>query len=160
MGGLLRALGYSRQIAFNAGAAAAINVVLNLLLIPGFEPLGVPKLGILGAAIATVASYATLGLLMGAELYLALGRIPVSRVILGPLAIALVLSVGLFVIHDSIPGTFLWMVATAGASAVVHWSAVLSIQGFNDEDVLIIKSTQEIYDLEHLMIDRLLRGFD
>jgi hypothetical protein len=130
----LRALGYSCQTEFNAGAAAAINVILNLLLIPGFKPLGVPKLEILGAAIAMTVLYATLSLLIGVELYLALGRIPALRVIPGPLAIALVLSAGLFATYDLIPGMFLWMAATAGVSAAVYWSAFLFIKRLNSQE--------------------------
>lgn len=158
-GSLLRALGRSRQIAVNAGAAAIINVVLNLLLIPGFEPLNVPKLGILGAAIATVASYVTIDLLMAGELYLALDRIPVSRVIVGPLAIATVFLAGLYAIHGAIPGTFLWIVATGGVFALVYWSTVLLVHGLNDEDVMIIKSAREKYGLDHPLLDFVLHHF-
>ncbi|MFB6201886.1 MAG: flippase [Halorhabdus sp.] len=158
-GSLLRALGSSKQIAFNSGIGAAINIGLNLLLIPGFEPLGIPKLGILGAAIATSVSYVAIDLLMAGELYVALGGIPISRVIVAPIGIAAGLFGGLYTIHTAIPGTFLWIVTTSVVFALIYWSAVLLTQGFNDEDVLIIESAQEKYGIEHPILDVALRWF-
>lgn len=158
-GSLLRALGSSRKLAFNSTAAAGVNLALNLLLIPGFEPWGVPKLGILGAAIATIASYLTLDLLMAGELYFVLGRIPVSRVILGPVAIAIVPIVGLYLIHEAIPATFPWIVATGATFAIVYWLAVLFFHGLNDKDVMIIESARERYDIDHPALEFVLRRF-
>jgi len=158
-GNLLRALGSSRQIAFNASAAAVTNIVINLLLIPGFEPLGVPKLGILGAAIATVASYMVIDVLMTGELYLVLDRIPISRVIVGPVAIALAMFGGLFAARALIPGTALWIVVTTAGFAVAYWGAVLLVQGLNDEDVMIIESVCERYGIDHPAIEFALRHF-
>ena len=128
-------------------------------MIPGFEPLGVPKLGILGAAIATVASYMVIDVLMTGELYLVLDRIPISRVIVSPVAIALAMFGGLFAARALIPGTALWIVVTTAGFAVAYWGAVLLVQGLNDEDVMIIESVCERYGIDHPAIEFALRHF-
>ena len=68
VGFFLSMTGHEKDTMRATAASAVINLTLNLLLIP--------KLGILGAAIATSTSVATWNVILGVKLYRRLGLVP------------------------------------------------------------------------------------
>lgn len=134
------ALGKSRLVLFGNVVALAVNVSMNIALIPRF--------GIIGAAVATFLSYGTINLLFGYFLYTRTGIHPFSAAIVrpmlvagtvfllsawllklhihpGPLAIALsvalgVLYVGLFLLSGAVESEEVDMVLAIGDDAGIN----------------------------------------
>lgn len=148
--GLLEAMGHSQLIAINTVAAAVTNVVLNVVLIPGITLPGgfvVPALGIEGAAIATVTAYLLRDVLTVGELWVITDAFITSRKVLAPVVVAAPLLAGLAAIAPVIPGTLLWIVAVSAGFGLAYLLAVVLTLGFEEEEVMLVKSVEEKYGL-------------
>ena len=60
---LLQASGRTIYTLFTQGTGAVLNIILDPLFIYGFEPLGIPSMGVAGAAVATVIGQWVAGIL-------------------------------------------------------------------------------------------------
>lgn len=148
---ILKAVGRSKILSFNSAIAAITNVLLNLVLIP--------RMGLLGAAIATTASFLIRDGLATAEVYFALGRTPLSwratrSVVIG---IPFLAFVGIFVLPAT-PGTILWLLAITGMTTTAFVVTVLLIFGLSETDVMIIRSAEEQYGIPLERVDWLIRA--
>jgi O-antigen/teichoic acid export membrane protein len=74
--GALTSLGHTRLLMYDDIVAAAANIIINLALIPPF--------GLVGAAVATTASYAILNFLYSYQLYRRTGIHPFTRALVVP----------------------------------------------------------------------------
>jgi O-antigen/teichoic acid export membrane protein len=148
---ILQAIGKSKQLAFNNVAAAVSNVGLNLYLIPRY--------GIEGAAIATVASFLVRDLLSMVEVRHYTGSTTLSKEGLSPLAVAVpIFGIAAFV-TPSIPGTFLWIAGFMVSITVLYVAGVIVVLGFTPQEVMIVRSIEEKYGVNIGPIDTLVRRF-
>jgi O-antigen/teichoic acid export membrane protein len=147
---ILESVGRSKTLSVNSTVAAVTNLALNLLLIP--------RLGIVGAALATVVSFVVRDGLAAIQVYRALDWTPLVWRALRPLVIAVpFLAAVVTVVAPRTPTTFLWLVAVASASALVYVVAVLVAFGLSETDVMIIRSAEERFGLKTAAVDWLIR---
>jgi O-antigen/teichoic acid export membrane protein len=146
---MLEALGRSKTLSANSAVAAVSNVVLNLLLIPAF--------GIIGAAIATVASFLLRDGLAVIQVFRSLDRTPLTWQIVQPLAIAVPFITATVFVAPSVPTTILWLLAITAVVAGGYVIAVLVLFGLSDTEVMVIRSAQERFGLEFGPVDWLIR---
>lgn len=144
---LLQARGESDVLAANSALSAVTNVALNFLLIPRY--------GILGAAIATVAAYLVIDGLLVVEFYRILDRWPLPRTVVAPAIVALPLFVGLAVVRPTIPGTLPWIVLTSGVFGVVYAGVVVVALGVRREELMLLHSVEERFGLDLGPVTRL-----
>lgn len=148
---LLEALGHSRLIAFNTLSAAIANVLLNLLLIPGGSLPGgiaIPSLGLEGAALATVAAYLLRDGLTVAEVRYVTGTGVTSWKVIAPVILALPLFGGTAVLAPSVPATLPSIVAVSAGFALVYLLGIVVVLGFEEEEVMLVKSIEERYEVD------------
>jgi O-antigen/teichoic acid export membrane protein len=150
-GSLLTSAGHSRTLAVNSAVGAVANVALNIFLIP--------KYGVTGAAVATVAAYLLMDLMTAVEMVYYTGSNPLSWTHLGPVLTAVPLYGVTWYLAPAVPGTFLWLVGVTGLFGLVYWTLVLVTVGLSETDVMILRSAQEKYDLEYPLLDRFIRQF-
>jgi len=150
---LLQALGRSKEIAFNNISAALVNVGLNVVLIP--------EIGILGAAIATVVSYFLVDFLMVLEVRYHVGRFPFGLSVTKPAIVALPLLAGATLVRasDLVSWRFSWIVLFTVAFGLIYLVAVLGTLGLRPEEVMLVRSIEERYDIDLGPIDALIRRF-
>ena len=146
---MLEALGRSKTLSANSAVAAVSNVVLNLLLIPAF--------GIIGAAIATVASFLLRDGLAVIQVYRSLGRTPLTRQTVQPLAAAVPFVAATAFIAPSVPTTILWLLAVTAVATGAYVVAILVLFGLSETEVMVIRSAEERFGLEFLPVDWLIR---
>jgi O-antigen/teichoic acid export membrane protein len=148
---VLRAYGAAKLVAANHVAAAAINVVLNVLFIPRY--------GIVGAALATAVAYAVSGVLALAEIRVRTGRLTLSRRIVMPFLVGVpVLGLGA-VVAEGVPRTLPWIVGFSAVIALAYWSCMLSLFGLSSAEVMLVRSVEERYGLRLGPLDRVLEWF-
>jgi O-antigen/teichoic acid export membrane protein len=151
-GPILEGLGRSRLLMNNSLSTAVLNLGLNLVLIPRY--------GILGAAMATAASYFIRELLSAIEVWYIIGEVPVDWSAIGPAAVGSML-VGAFAVWVGplVPGTFLWLVVASGAFSVVYLLVVLTLFGLSASEVMVIRSVEERFGLPLGPLNRVIRFF-
>lgn len=146
---LLQAIGRSKEVAFNTATAAAVNVGINLVLIPRY--------GIEGAAVATTISYVLLGLLPTVEMWYHTGGSAVDRSLLGPAVIAVPAALVGYALLPYLPRTLLWMGAFGAVYAAVYVVAVVGTVGLTQTDVMLLRSVEEKYGIDLGPVDALIR---
>ncbi|WP_424018999.1 oligosaccharide flippase family protein [Halorientalis pallida] len=147
---ILEAVGRSKVLSVNSAIAAVTNLGLNLVLIP--------RMGIVGAAVATTASFLLRDGLAAIQVYLALDETPLSWRATRSVTLAVpFLAVVWTVVAPATPGTFLWLVGITGVTATAYVVAVLLVFGLSETDVMIIRSAEEQYGLPLGRVDGLIR---
>ncbi|SFS06561.1 Membrane protein involved in the export of O-antigen and teichoic acid [Halomicrobium zhouii] len=147
---ILESLGLSKTISFNSVVAAAVNLGLNILLIPEF--------GITGAAVATVISFLVRDGLAAVEVYYHLGTTPISWQVIRPVAVAIPsLTIFATIIAPEIPTTIPWLIGATGSFTVSLVLGVLFVFGLSKTEVMVIRSAEERYNLNLGPFDRLVR---
>lgn len=151
-GSVLRAGGKSRPLAFNSILGAALNIGLNLYLIPRY--------GVTGAAIATFAAYGFMDFLRLFELKYYAGTTPLSRRQLPPILLGLPSFGAVWFVRDSIPAGFHWLVVTTILFGLAYWCLVVVVAGLEPEDVMLVESAVEKYDLSIGLLEPLIDRFE
>ncbi|WP_299263752.1 flippase [Halorientalis sp.] len=147
---ILESVGRAKLLSFNSALAAVANLALNWVLIPRY--------GILGAAVATSASFFLRDGLAAAQVYLALGETPLSWRGVRPAILAVpFLWLVSTVVAPATPGTLLWLVGVTGLTSVVYLIAVLLVFGLTETDVMVVRSAEEQYGLPLGRFDAVIR---
>lgn len=146
---ILQAVGWSKTLSFNSAAAAVTNLLLNLVFIP--------RLGITGAAIATVVSFLLRDGLAAVQVYLALDRTPLTWNAVRPVVLAVpFMAIMTAVVAPATPPTVLWLVATTILTAAAYVVTVLITFGISETEVMILRSAEERYELNLTSVDWLI----
>lgn len=146
---ILEGLGRSKLLSYNSIAAALVNVLLNLVLIPVY--------GIVGAAVATGLSFVLRDGLAVYQVRSSIGSVPVSRNSAGLVAVGIPLFAVLGTVVDPVvPTTLPWLIVVTGAFATLYVSTVVVLFGLTDTEVMVVRSAAERYGLELGPLDALL----
>ncbi|MEF8902908.1 MAG: polysaccharide biosynthesis C-terminal domain-containing protein, partial [Haloarculaceae archaeon] len=142
-GGSLTSLGNNRVVLYTVTAAASLNVVLNVTLIP--------QLGIVGAGLATAISTAALALFQASVLFKLHDLIPLGRLGVRTMAVSGAIGVLLYAISSSnvvftVVATVLW--------GVVHGLSIVFL-GVNDRDKRIFVLIEDQLGVQIPFIRRL-----
>lgn len=150
-GPILEALGKSKLAAFNTSAAAAVNLLVNLALIPRF--------GIEGAALATTISFVVLGALPTVEVWYYTRSTSISQRVIFPVLVAIPLTLVTIFISQAMPRSLLWIFGTSSVFALGYIVAVVVSLGFTQEDVMVVRSVEDKYGIPLGPFDTVLRRF-
>ena len=150
-GNLLRGIGASRALAFDAAVGAVSNVALNLVLIPEY--------GILGAAVATLVSYLLMDALKTAQLWYLTERFPLSTAVVAPAVVGAPLVGAAYLLRGAVPTSLPGLVAFGAVFAAVYLVCVVILLGFEPEEVMLVRSAEERFGLPLGPLDWVLRRF-
>ncbi len=130
-GATLISLGRTRFIMLATLAATIMNVILNIILIP--------PLGIVGAAIASVVSITVVNIINLLKLYSLCKAQPLSKNLLKPLIISIVLAVFIQVLAQNFLTITLWILPLL---FILYYSiyvlAMLFTRSFDKEDIALL----------------------
>jgi len=148
----LIALGRSRFVMWVTLIAAMLNVALNIALIP--------PLGIVGAAIASAASFSLANIIVAIRLY-SLGRIqPLSRNLLKPLLACIVLTVLFQVVISRFFTISLWMLPLVFILYYgVYGIATVLLRSFDREDIALLLEIEKRSGVNAAPLKKILRKF-
>jgi len=145
-------LGETRVKMYADFGAAATNLLLNLLLIPRFGPLG--------AAVATSVTFIGMNVALSTYLYRRAGIVPFNAAILTPAAVGIGSFVVVYaVIRTTLSPTVPVMVAGFSVFVAVYWIAILRFGGIEEEEILIVDSIEERFGVDFEPIKRVARWF-
>lgn len=130
-GYLLMMTGYERLQILNTTITAVLNLVLNLVLIQAY--------GIVGAAVATAASFTVLNLLRLVEVWVLLGIQPYSRQYWRG-AIAIFGGTSILLSTKLVPVYGLPQLVVGGSLALATFAAIIWLLGFTEEDEILVKA--------------------
>lgn len=136
----LTSFGHTRLIMYDNTLVAAVNVGLNLLLIPRYS--------YFGAAVATAVSYVLLNLLYSAQLYRVAGVHPLDSSVLRPGVVATVLFAAYYgVVRTVLPPSLLVFVVSFAVLLAVYGVAFVRF-GVESEEVMLVLSFEERFGVE------------
>lgn len=150
-GPILEALGKSKLAAFNTSIAAAVNLLVNLALIPRY--------GIEGAALATTISFVVLGALPTVEVWYYTRSTSVSKRVIFPVLVAVPLTIVAVLVSQAIPRSLLWVFGASAVFALSYAVTVVVAIGFTQEDVMVVRSIEDKYGIPLGPFDTVLRRF-
>lgn len=138
---VLNSIGETRLVMWDNIAAAGVNVVFNLLLVPPY--------GLLGAALGTMAAYVTVNALYSYHVYRTTGMHPFSESLVRPTAAALVVIGGASLLAKStvtIDG--FGLIALAVFLAPFYVLVVLWAGAVDEEEVILVLSFEERFGVD------------
>ena len=148
---LLRGIGSSDRMATYNVIAAVLNVGLNLWLIPRYS--------FVGAAAATVVAYLVKDLLMTYRVKVETGTLALSRGVLVPAALAVPLYGAGAVVAGAFPESFPGLLAFSAVLALAYVVAIVLVQGFTEEEVMLVDSVEERFGVDLGPLSTLVRRF-
>lgn len=132
----LIAIGRSNVIIRAYFISSVINIALNILLIP--------RIGIVGAAIATALSIAIANLVLSAELYRCSGAHPITPVYAKSIILSVIVASPIYIISISPIGNSIWAAIISFAlAALIYAILILATKTFDDEDIMIIRAIRK-----------------
>lgn len=148
----LIAMGRSRFVMWATLAAAVLNVALNIALIP--------HLGIVGAAIASAASFTLANIIISVRLY-SLGRVqPLSGNLLKPLIACIVLTLLFQFIISRFFTISLWMLPLLFILYyAIYGIATVLLRSFDKEDIALLLEIEKRSGINAAPIKKILRKF-
>ena len=148
---LLTAIGRTKVIMLNNALAGGVNLGLNLYLIPRY--------GITGAAVATVASYLLRDLVVLAELKHLTGRLTITRRVLAPLALAVPVFAAGSYLSTLLPISIVVVGALTAVVGLTYALLIVVVLGFAPEEVMLLRSAEEKYGLSLGPLDDIVDRF-
>ena len=128
---MLTMSGRLKLMVMNTGAAFALNVALNALL--------VPRYGIDGAAVATFLSLATFQLMALVQTRLTLGMHPYSLGYLKPLVVGVAAFLAIAAIKAAVgPLPYLLAIVLYATAYAVIYFGLLAVAGIERQDKLVV----------------------
>jgi O-antigen/teichoic acid export membrane protein len=131
---MLKAINRPRVEMYAAGLGLAVNLLLNVLLIP--------VLGIVGAAVATVVGYVMFNLVEVVVIYRLVGTHPFSANSLQPLTVTALVGIGVALFVGKSRLGFLSLVGIGILLVVVQAGAVWGTRSFDETDRVLIEQTK------------------
>jgi O-antigen/teichoic acid export membrane protein len=148
----LLAYGESRFIMWTVLLTAAINVTLDILLIP--------KLSIIGAAIASAVSLVLTKIILCVRTYQISGTQPLSTNLAKPVVAAAVLAVLFKVTVGNLFTVTLWMLPLLFILYfAIYVLAVIFTRSFDQEDIALLLDVEKMSGVDAGLIKKVLRRF-
>lgn len=151
-GNTLIAMGESRFIMWSVLAAATLNVILNIVLIP--------PLGIVGAAIASVVSLSLVNIIFSVKLYSLCRAQPLSKNLLKPLIASIVLALLFRFTIGSFLAVTLWMLPLLFILYYAIYGIVtLFTKSFDREDIALLLEIEKRSGVNATPLKKVLKRF-
>jgi len=151
-GATLVALGHPRFLMWATMAAAILNIVLNILLIPPF--------GIVGAAAASAASLILLNIIRTVKLHSLCGAQPLSKNLLKPIIICVPLAFLIQAIAQRFLTINWWMLVLLFILYCgIYGLATLFTKSFDKEDIALLLEIEKRSGINMAPLKRMLRKF-
>ncbi len=150
--GLLAAIGATEYILYANVTVAVLNLTLNIVL--------VPIMGIIGAAVASFASFALLNTLYVYKLWNDHGIVPASRQMLLPTGVFSLIAGTTIVVLRSVVGVTrnpALLIAISTVLAGAYAFCIFALGGIQSEDVMLINSAEEQFGVDLERIKALIR---
>ncbi|MFC1847145.1 flippase [Chloroflexota bacterium] len=148
----LIAKGHPRFILWATVSTAAMNIVLNMLLIP--------PMGMEGAAIGSAISLTSINAVRSLWLYRLSGIQPFSKNLLKPLAISVVLALLIQLISSTFLTVTFWMIPIIFVIfCVIYLLAVLFSRSFDKEDIALLQLIEKRSGINTTPLKKLLGRF-
>ena len=149
---ILLAMGESRFIMWASLAAAMINILLDIVLIP--------PLDIVGAAIASASSVVITKLIISIKAYLLCQAQPLSKNLLKPIAVSIVLALLLKFATPGLVSITWWMLVLLFIMYyAIYAIAVVVTRSFDREDIALLLEIEKMSGVNAAPIKRLLGRF-
>jgi O-antigen/teichoic acid export membrane protein len=148
---LLTATGHTKTMMGNNIVTSALNLILNLVLIPQY--------GVLGAAIATIAAYLFRDAVVVLELRVFTGKFTVTSRVINPILIAIptIAVMGYFALE--IEATVYSLILLTTCTSVIYVALVIVILGIMPEEQMLVDSVEEKYGISFWIIDKIVDRF-
>lgn len=139
-GSTLRAIGKTKLILFNSILFVGLSIILNIILIP--------KMGMEGAAIASVLSILLVNILILLQVYHFLKFQPFNRRYLKPLILATIILALFYLLTKSIIASPpIWLLIILFILYwVIYFLALIALKSFNRDDLVIIDIIEKKYN--------------
>ena len=148
----LIALGESRFIMWTTLAAALVNIILNIALIP--------PLGIVGAAIASAASLTLLSAVKSVKLYASYRVQPLSKNLLKPLVASVILALLFQLMFGRLILVTWWMLPLLFILYYgIYGMATVLSKSFDREDIVLLLEVEKRFGINAEPLKRILRRF-
>lgn len=151
-GGTLIAMGHPRFLMWTTLAAATVNVVLNIALIP--------PMGMVGAAIASVISITVVNIIRSLRLYSLSQAQPLSKNLLKPVLISIALAFLIGILARNFITITLWMLPLLFILYYgIYGLATLFTKSFDKEDIALLLEIEKRSGINAAPVKKLLRRF-
>lgn len=151
-GATLIAIGKTRFLMWATLAAAVTNICLNVLLIP--------ILGILGAAIASMITMISINVITSAKLYLISGIHSISKNLLKPILLSIILIFAIYLAAESFLTVTFWMLPLLFILfAILYGLSLLFTKSFDQEDINMLLTIEKKMGINFNRIKNLLKRF-
>ncbi len=148
----LIATGNVRFLTIASFAAATVNFILNLVLIPSY--------GITGAAIASASTYVTVNTLISSKLYKNYGIHPFTRNYIKPMLVSLGVVALIYYISKALLNIGGWMLLILFVVFVtIYFFSLLVTRSFDKEDIAIMLAIEQRLGINLSWAKRILRKF-
>jgi O-antigen/teichoic acid export membrane protein len=133
-------------------AAAVTNICLNVLLIP--------ILGIIGAAIASMITMISINVITSAKLYLISGIHSISKNLLKPILLSIILIFAIYLAAESFLTVTFWMLPLLFILfAILYCLSLLFTKSFDQEDINMLLTIEKKMGINFNRIKNLLKRF-
>ncbi len=148
----LIAKGHPRFILWSTLSTAALNIILNMLLIP--------RLGMAGAAIGSAVSLTVINIVRSFWLYRLTRIHPFSRNLLKPLAISIIMALLILLISGIFLDVTYWMIPIAFVVfCIIYLLAMLFSRSFDKEDIALLQIIEKGSGINTAPLKRFLGRF-